>query len=182
MTIFKNNLTIDNDIEELMRLFMSEALGKRNLRDGLRRNPNPESYEKAVGLVEVMVPFEAFVTAMKPNEPAIWKKREFFSETYKDFFLTFQKSCINWINALYDELDTQPLTDMTPPPKTRKPIKINDKESLSDIIEVVYRVRSNLVHGNKSLNSQRNQILIINSFHLIYTILDYVLKEEEIIR
>lgn len=182
MTIFKSNLNIDNDMEELIRLFMSEASGKQNLRDGLRINRNPESYEKAVGLVEVMVPFEAFLTTMKPNEPSIQKKRAFFSATYSDFFLTFQKSCIQWINALHDELDTQLLKDMTPPPKTRSPIKINDKKSLSNIIEVVYRVRSNLVHGNKSLNSQRNEILIINSFHLIYVILDHILREEEILR
>ena len=71
---------------------------------------------------------------------------------------------------------------MTPPPRKRPPIKINNKDNLSEIIEVIYRVRSNMIHGNKTLNSERNKILIINSFHLIYNILDHILREEEIIR
>ena len=149
MTILVNRLIIDNDIVELIRLFMSEASGKINLKNGLSKNLNPETYDKAVGLVEVMVPFETYITAVQPNESKIWKKREFFCFSYQNFFITFKDSC---------------------------------KDNLSEIIEVIYRVRSNMIHGNKTLNSERNKILIINSFHLIYNILDHILREEEIIR
>ncbi len=182
MTIKRDTLDMDNDRVELIRLFMSEAFGKQNLSDGLRKNTNPESYDKAVGLVEVMVPFEAFITALKPREGRIWKKREYFCSTYQDFFIAFKKSCDKWINALFAELKDEALVDMTPPPRTRPSIKIDDKNSLSDIIKVIYRVRSNLVHGNKTLNSRRNSLLIINSFHLMYDILYHILREEEIIR
>ena len=174
-------MTTDNDIVELIKLFMSEASGKINLKRGLGKNPNPETYAKAVSLVEVMVPFEAFITMLKPNESKIWKKREFFCSSYQNIFITFKDSCKVWIDALFKELENQSLLDMTPPPKTRDPIKINNKNNLLELVEVIYRVRSNMIHGNKTLNSERNKILITNSFHLIYNILDHILREEEIL-
>ncbi len=182
MTIIRNNIYLENDMIELIKLFMSEASAKQNLKKGLGKNPNPEAYDKAVGLVSVMVPFEAMIGLMSPTESRIWKQREFFCSTYQDLFLTFKDSCNVWIEALFKELENQPLIDMTPAPKTRPSIRINDKSNLLEIIEVLYRVRSNLVHGNKTLNSSRNIVLIINSFHLMYNILDHIFREEEIIR
>ncbi len=181
MVIYVKRSDMDEDVVELIKLFMSEASQKVNLKKGLGKNPNPETYDKAVGLVEVMVPFEAFINTLQPSEWRIWKKRGFFCSTYEDFFVEFKDSCKDWIDSLFEELKDHQLIDMTPPPKRRDPIKINDKDNLSELIEVIYRVRSNIVHGNKTLSSVRNQTLIINSFHLIYSILDHILRKEEII-
>ena len=181
MTIYANITAINEDLVEIIKLFMSEAFEKINLRKGLGKNPNPETYDKTIGLFEAVVSFEAFITAIKPNEPSIWKKREFFCSTYQDFFIKFKDSCKVWINILFEELKNKPLIDMTPQPRTRPPIKINDKNNLHEIIEVIYRIRSNIIHGNKTLSSERNKKLIINSFHLINNILEHILKEEEII-
>ena len=184
MTILINkSIFIDGDIIELINLFMSEASGKINLKRGLSKYPYPETYDKAVGLVEVMISFEAFINILQPNESKIWKKREFFCSTYQNLFMMFKDSCKDWLKALKKELDNNgDLIDMTPPPKTRPSIRINNQDSLYEIVEIIYRVRSNMVHGNKTLNSERNQILIINSFHLAYNILNHILREEKILK
>ncbi|HVY01451.1 MAG TPA: hypothetical protein VHA12_01670 [Candidatus Nanoarchaeia archaeon] len=180
MAILAQTQSISQDIKDLIRVFMSEASLKTQLRRGVGRNQNPDTYDKAVGLVEVMVSFEAFISALKPSEPSILNKRNFFSSSYQGFFITFNESCKAWIDKLYEELQNQDLIDTTP--RTKRPsIKINNKDNLSEIIEVIYRVRSNMVHGNKTLSSYRNQVLIINSFHLAYSILDHIFREEGII-
>jgi len=174
-------LLIDHDREELIRLFMSEASNKKQLQNGLAKHQYPQHYIEAIGLVEVCVAFEAFMNVLDTEEPSIWKKRKLFSEMYQDLFESIYKELKNEITALIEELKKESLKDMTPKPRTREPIEAADNPNLEWITQVIYRVRSNLVHGNKSVNSSRNKTLISNSFYLLYKIMDAILRKEKII-
>ena len=146
-------------------------------REGIRSGINFE-FNDAIGLVEVSVAFEAFIDELKKVK-SIWKKRKNFSSKYQDFFEQ-KKECVKEeIKALKEELEDYPLEDMAAN-TALDPIKINDENNLGEIIEVVYRVRSNLVHGSKSLTTPRNRILISNSFHFLYGFMELVFREEEI--
>lgn len=172
-------ILINHDTEELIKLFMLEASNKRQLRDGLGKHQYPQHYKEAIGLVEVCVAFEAFINVLYVSECRIWKKRKLFSERYQDLFVSIKEGCSTEINNLIVELKKEPLEDMTPEPKKQDPIQAEDNQNLDWIIKVIYRVRSNLVHGSKSLNSTRNQILISNSFNLLFKIMDAVLRQSK---
>jgi len=174
------NESIDPDRKELINLFMLEAKGKQSsLIDGLGKHPLPQSYRDAISLVDVSIAFEAFINILDIDEPKVSEKIKIFTEKYKDLFLSNKESLSEEIKNLKEELEKLPLKDMTP--KSKRPnIKIEDEEDLEKLLKIIYRVRSNLVHGSKSLNSTRNQLLIKNSFSLLYKIVEIVLIQEEL--
>ena len=76
------------------------------------------------------------------------------------------------------------LHDMSPI-RPRRRIRINDVNNLLEILEFSYRVRSNLNHGSKDLESETekaksNRGLVEFSFKVAYEILEKTLKEENI--
>ena len=162
--------------KDLINAFMSEAKTKNGINKGMNNN-----YNLAIGLVDVSISFEAFINELLPSEKSIFKKREKFSTDYQLVFEQNKAVFMNWANSLKRELDNNGmLIDMTPQ-STRPHIGINNPDSLSEIIEVVYRVRSNLVHGSKDLTEGRSKILIENSFKFLYNLLDIILRKEGII-
>lgn len=165
---------INSETREIIRIFMNEAKSKHNIKSGL----NP-IFNDSIGLVEVCVAFEAFINGLLYSG-SIFKKRENFSIIYQPKLNLHEKALEKWIIELKKELDKMPLENMTP--NSNKPlISISNLTNLKEIIEVVYRVRSNLVHGSKSLDSQRNGVLISNSFHFLYSFLEIIFTEEKII-
>lgn len=169
-------ITIDPIKKELILAFMKEAKRKNDINAGFNQD-----YKEAIGLVDVSICFEAFINALLPNEPKIYLKRIKFSFDYQDFFVENKLVFSNWVNALKKELDDNgSLVNMTPQ-SSSPTLPINDAEKLSEIVEVVYRVRSNLVHGSKELENNRNKILIENSFRFLYTLMDMIFKKEGIL-
>lgn len=167
-------MIIDPNRKEIIRIFMEEAKKKHGIRSGFK-----PVFTDAIGLVETSVAFEAFINELLPMEGSIKRKRINFSNKYKPLFIKHLKVFEKWVTSLKEELDGNSLIDMTP--NTRNPpLEIDSLDNLERIIEVVYRTRSNLVHGSKSLDSSRNEVLIGNSFHFLYSFLEIVFKEEEI--
>ncbi len=173
-------MTISDGRKEIIKSFMQEA---RKKHVGTRRGFNNEHYE-AIGLVETCVAFEAFITELL-FQAKIYQRRNKFYEDYEESFKVKLSGYNEEITALKTELDERALENMSPiftdsPQPWQLPIKINELDNFKEIIEVIYRVRSNLVHGSKSLTTTRNKILIGNSFHLLFKIMDNIFKEEEI--
>jgi len=164
---------MDGKIKELIKIFMSEAKKINDIRSGTK----PE-LKYAVGLVEVCVAFEAFINDLKYTND-IKEKRCIFSSTYQHLWKEQIQVFSQQASLLKKELDRLPLEDMTPNTK-RDPIFIRDINNLCEQIEVIYRIRSNLVHGSKTLTEERNKILIENSFFILYNLLEIVLKQEKI--
>jgi len=167
-------MIIDSSRKEIIQAFMDEAKRKHDIRSGFK-----SVYTEAIGLFEVCVAFEAFINELLYN-PSIRRKRINFSSHYKNKLIEHLDALKKWIIPLKDELEGNPLIDMTPNSRN-PPLDIDLLENLERIIEVVYRVRCNLVHGSKSLESSRNKLLISNSFHFLYVFMDILLKEEKIL-
>ena len=77
------------------------------------------------------------------------------------------------------------LLDMKPV-KSKPPIDIADIQNLLEILQFSFRVRSNLNHGSKDLESESekartNRSLVEYSFKVTYEILENVLIEEKVI-
>ena len=152
---------------------MQEAKKKHQIKDGLK-----PGFTEAIGLVETCVAFEAFINELL-YEKSISKKINHFSNIYQITLTENLAALKKWIVPLKKELDEFLLTDMTPN-SNRRDIGIDNPEKLENIIWVIYRVRSNLVHGSKSIDSPRNEILIGNSFHFLYSFLEIIFNKEEI--
>jgi len=167
-------MIINPSRKDIITLFMSEAKKKHDIRRGF----NP-ILQDAVGLVEVCVAFEAFIDELL-HVRFISQKRNNFSLKYQYCFENHKTCLIQEIEVLQTELQNQPLEDMTAN-TTKGPINITNINNLGEVIEVIYRVRSNLIHGSKNLYSERNKILITNSFNFLYTFLEIIFNEEGII-
>lgn len=162
------------NIRELITTFMCEAKSKHDINSGT----HPE-YNWAVGLVETSICFEALSNSLMPSEQDLKAKRCNFSSEYQDLFKNQKEVFNNWIKALKEKLDKGSLKDMTPNSR-RADLEITNPENLSQIIEIIYRVRSNLVHGSKDLKEERSRVLIENSFRILYNLLDLIFDKEGI--
>ena len=162
---------------EIIQVFMEEAKQKHV---GLRAGYKPE-YKFDIGLVEVSVAFESFLHIISNKQYVSQRIHDFSTEGELTPSINKIKSAMKqYILNLKKELDVEQLQDMTPN-SIRPPLIISDIEDIKSILSVVYRVRSNLVHGSKALSSSRNKILIENSFHLLYVLMEQICKDKNII-
>ena len=179
-----NQICFDNDRADIMRIFMAEA--KKHA--GLSNGSNP-IFSEAIGLVEASVAVEAL-----SNEVAIAErinngrglrindgdKRSAFCSRYQTLYVTNIKVFQTHVQALKKELNRDSLHSMDMS-RLRPHLEIADETNLREVIEVAYRVRSNLVHGSKSLSSDRNRVLIGNSFKFLYLLMEVILDVENIL-
>jgi len=171
-------IDFDDDRKDIMRVFLQEA--HQHIPEDA--GPNPE-FSEAIGLVKSAVAFEALLNEMSipdnPN-PNDWHKREAFCARYQRLFNENAEAFAPYVAALSEELSECPLLSMDTS-RSRQPLQIEHTEDLQEVIEVVYRVRSNLVHGSKALSSFRNKTLIGNSFRFLCILMEIILQEEHII-
>lgn len=150
---------------------------------GLRR----DSFNKqffAEGLREIWSSFDGCLSWKFPDKTPRKMRRKLcsiyqpvfenwaMSDTFKDSLNRLQKLC--------------PVIDMRPV-KPEQPISINNPKNLFEILEVSYRVRSNLDHGGKDLESDtqeatRNRELVEFSLRVTHEILRKVLTREGILK
>lgn len=167
-------LYISDGRKEIIKIFMDSCRKKHTgLKSGFHQD-----ISDAVSFVQVSVAFEAFINELLHTR-SIKRKREEFCRKYKDSFEKYQNGLNEEIQALKNELEDFSLEDMTPD-SDRPAIKIDDEKNLTEIVEVIYRVRSNLVHGSKTVSSSRNKVLISNSFAFLFKLLDNIFKDEGI--
>lgn len=83
------------------------------------------------------------------------------------------------LDNLKREIDRKTLEDMTPN-STRDPLDFLDKKYLDRVLEIIYRVRSNLLHGGKDVDPtiNRNMILVRSSFIILYHVMNMILRKE----
>lgn len=164
--------------EEIIVIFMSKSKESSNLTNGLGKIPQvSEIVSKATSLIQTFIAFEAFTNWKYGSTNTAKDNQKEFCETYKDYLEEVYAGISQEINELYDELNKEPLPDMGNPRKQE--IKIENKKDFSRIFEVMYRVRGNIIHGNKGMREPRNVLLIKNSSDLLYKIFSQVLNNKE---
>lgn len=77
-----------------------------------------------------------------------------------------------WIEDLKQELDRKPLKNLTRP---GTPLKIQNKNDWTNIVEASYWIRLNLFHGHKYPGDERDQKLVEVGYHLLASINDYLI-------
>lgn len=112
------------------------------------------------------------------------KMRQLFCNKYQSIFETWPSS-INFINNLQTLYDNCPVEDMRLD-RPESPMSIDNKNNLFQILNLSYRVRSNLIHGSKIVLGNtpqhiRNRKLVESSTKVTYHILENVLSIEQII-
>ena len=90
---------------------------------------------------------------------------------------------ISSLNDIKREINRRPLEDMTPN-TSRNPLDLPDRRNLDRILEIIYRVRSNLLHGGKEVDpiNERNMILIRSSFIILFHVMKMIIGEENLIQ
>lgn len=138
----------------------------------------------ATSLREIWSSFEGYLSWKFP-EKSPRKMRKSFSGIYQKLFESwimsdyFKKS----LEKLYELCPVEDMRPIDPEP----PKELEDKTDLFEILDVNYRIRSNLDHGSKELESEteigtRNRELVECALRTTYEILEKVLLNEKIIR
>lgn len=137
-------------------------------------------------LIFCCIAFEAYAFGKFQNA-TMSENRQQLSKTYQNSFdelienappTDLKKSLDN----LKEEIDRNPIEDMTPNSK-RRSLDLPDKKDLDRILEIIYRVRSNLLHGGKEVDPtfQRNMTLVKSSFIVLFHLMNLILEQEGLI-
>lgn len=137
----------------------------------------------ADNLVFCCIAYEAYAfgkfqkARMSENRIDLSKK---FQTSFKEFIENnppedFKEAFDN----LKEKIDEKPLEDMTPN-SNRPPLDLPNKKDLDRVLEIIYRVRSNLLHGGKEVDPamERNMTLIKSSFIILYHVMNLILEQE----
>ena len=111
-------------------------------------------------------------------------QRTNFATKYNSTFLSFGKSD-SLKGAIKRLKELSPVEDNSKV-NPKSPISLNDENSLTEILEISYRVRSNLDHGSKDLEradsiGSRNRDLVEFAFKATFEILEWALISDRII-
>jgi hypothetical protein len=137
----------------------------------------------ADGLRDVWTAFDAFLGWKYPdnNNKAMRNK---YTTVYQSIFEKWRMSDI-FNSAILKLKELSPIEDMNPR-NPRPPISLTDIKDLNEILEICYRIRSNLNHGSKALELDdergiRNRALVEHAFRVSYEILEKTLINEKVI-
>ncbi len=138
----------------------------------------------AEGLKDIWYSFDAFLGVHFPENDNKMMRNS-FSENYQKIFESWDKPD-DFKDAIKRLKVLSPIPDMSPR-NPKRDVSLADINNLSQILEVSYRIRSNLSHGSKDLERQggagdRNRALVKFSFIATYYILEKVLIDKEIIQ
>jgi hypothetical protein len=125
------------------------------------------------GLIASSIAFDSIVNDKFLGRTS-GQQRSDFGSAFGDILTngSTEQALIDAINKLKRETDRAPIIHMAD--SRQRAVMITDVRSLHNIMDVIYRVRSNLVHGGKELYDQRNINLIDSSFQALYLILKQV--------
>lgn len=137
----------------------------------------------ADNLIFCCIAYEAYAFGKFQNA-LMSKNREQLSETYQNPFEELIESTpptdLNEsIDNLKKEIDRNQIEDMTPN-SNRPSLDLPDKKDLDRILEIIYRIRSNLLHGGKEVDPliERNMVLIKSSYIVLFHIMKMIIREE----
>lgn len=149
---------------------------------GLRNGFDKQFFAK--GLRDVWTSFDAFLGLKFPDKNNTEMRRK-FSAHYQSLFENWSMPDM-FKESLKKLCELAPVRD-TSPIDPRPDIPLNNLDNLFEILQLCYRVRSNLDHGGKDLENEgelgkRNRALVEHSFKVTFIILEKTLLNEGIIR
>ncbi len=166
---------------QLVQFFFKRAKAiycgpKRGLKSGFGSEIDRDS-QFVEGFVYSFIVFDAFICKNFPSNIVSYRLRKFkdmYRDSYKKFFQDNKWS--DSFKQAIEILSQYQVVDMRPDPDSDK--KINNVDSLDEVIDVLYRIRNNLFHGQKSPEEEKDAILLENGFYVLYNILEKILTQE----
>ena len=157
---------------------------RKGLKNSLDKQPFATRIFYANALIYCSIAYEAFIFGKfgrSGRNNTVTKNRKSLSEYFQvDFEKTqFSDNFKTALKLMKDESNKEQIRDMS---GRGESVRIKDVSDLDNILEVIYRVRSNLLHGGKEMSNNRNALLMENSFHVLVEIMDKVLRKEGIIK
>lgn len=150
------------------------------------KSPSPGfnvGFFHADNLIFCCIAYEAYAFG-KFKKAQMTENRKKLSETFKTSFKEFiendsPEDFKEALDNLKEEINKELLQDMTPN-SNRQDLDLPDKKDLDRVLEIIYRVRSNLLHGGKEVDPtfQRNMTLIKTSFIVLYHVMNLILEQE----
>ena len=174
-------IKLDQFRKEIIKVWFNRA--KKHINgtiNGFGNQPIATQLFYVDGLIYCTITYEAYLFGMfaektvKNNRKNLDRK---FGNILKDSNLPDDLK--NAINELYKETNINHIKDMSG--RSRRFVWVKNKDDLDNILDVIYRIRSNLLHGGKELSNDRNFKLIKYSFIALYRILEIILKHEGLI-
>jgi len=121
--------------------------------------------------------FDAFINSEFPNNK-VSRRIDSFVKQYENWYKAdYPDKFSSRFRESVDALSETSIQDMTPN-SNRNSVIIKNKNSLREVIDVIYRIRCNLDHGGKQMSEDRNISLVENSFYLLYEIMEKVCAKE----
>lgn len=154
------------------------------------RSPSPGfniGFFHADSLISCSIAFEAYAFGKFQKTLVSENRRElsrYFQTSYEELIENDPPCELKEaLDNLKREIDRKTLEDMTPN-STRNPLDAPDQRNLDRILEIIYRVRSNLLHGGKEVNPTitRNMILIRASFIILFHVMKMIIGKENLIQ
>jgi len=170
---------MDKYRKQIIKIWMSRA-------DERYKSPSSgysEGFFYSDNLIFCFIAYEAYVFGKFQKAQMAENRRELSQSFQQLFEESINKNAPDDLKealaGLKKEIDKSPLQDMTPN-STRASLELPNKKDLDRVLEIIYRVRSNLLHGGKELN-QRDIDLIKSSYIILYHIMTRILNIEKLI-
>jgi len=129
----------------------------------------------ADGLIYISIAYEALLFGLF-NKKHVASNRRDLSKKYSNLLSEHLSDNLKEaIEMLYEESNRKHIEDMS---GQGKPVWLKSKDDIDNLLEVAYRVRSNLFHGGKDTSDPRNFKLIKYSFIALYGLVEIVLQKE----
>jgi len=158
--------------EMVIQQFMFKAKKDREIRNG-----SDEGFQSALILSCCWISFEAF-TCLTYQINGVWERIKKFCNDFSDRYSEWFDKSPDDFRRDVTNLKKYPISDMRPGHGHVDPISISDEKKLENVLEVVYRIRCNLIHGGKNVKDDIDAEIIRLSSGVIYYILDHFLREE----
>jgi hypothetical protein len=162
--------------KEIMSTWLEQA--EVVIRDeAVMRVSNFESAVKLCnGMLSCSIAYDAYRTGRWGRGQS--NNRAKFAETFNSILLSenIPTNLETAIHELHLETRERPIKDMS---GEYRPVEIKDEKNLGEILKVIYRVRSNLIHGGKELSSGRSVRLIKSSFIALFWIMTTIKEHRD---
>lgn len=150
------------------------------------RSPSPSfgvGFFHAENLIFCCIAYEAYAFG-ELQKRKMWQNRKELSIKYQSSFEEIIENnppddLKDALDDLKREIDRELLDDMTPG-SNNPPLDLPDKKDLDRVLEIIYRVRSNLLHGGKEVDPaiERNMTLIKSSYIVLYYVMNMIIRQE----
>lgn len=140
-----------------------------------------QGFKSAVGLAWTWISFEAFTCGKYRKDLVRDRISYFVSDFGTDYSLDYN-SFPDELKRSLIQLKSYSILDMRPSHLLDAPFQISNIKDLDQVLNAVYRVRNNLLHGGKDMKETNDMTLVLCASKVLYYILEKFLSKDGILK